>query len=305
MDGVIEPLPGLPSGDGSSGSWSTVDDRSNPSSRRVMTGWAVLVASLVVYYFVAGHSVVHQYCLGLRDGRAGRVEPRQRGALEATPDGLASPRRGPLRLRGPPRVRLAHPLGTGFHIGLAQPAGVLCAAGLVRHPRLGLGVDPTVQLQRWLYRPGLHVWDYLVWACYMTHFFASFIIAGVLWKTNYPKFRRFVAAVRGPDLHRLHHLRALPGHAPVDGERVRAHPPHDADHRPGVEAPAPRPRPALFAGGNKFDNNVAAMPSLHGGVPDAHLPVLLEGLERRASACSWPPTRSAWLSRWSTPASTS
>jgi membrane-associated phospholipid phosphatase len=28
----------------------------------------------------------------------------------------------------------------------------------------------------------------------MSHFFTSFIIAGVLWKTNYPRFKRFLLA---------------------------------------------------------------------------------------------------------------
>ena len=146
-------------------------------------------------------------------------------------------------------------------------------------PTSSVGVDPTVQLQRWLYHPGLHFWDYLVWACYMSHFFASFIIAGVLWKTNYPKFRRFRAPLRGPDVHRLHHLRALSGHAPLDGQPVRAHPPHDADHRPGVEAPAPRPGPVALRRRQQVRQQRGGDALAPRRLPDAHLPLLLEGLQ--------------------------
>jgi membrane-associated phospholipid phosphatase len=157
-------------------------------------------------------------------------------------------------LRG---LRLAHLWG---------PVRRSATAGLVRHPRRGFSVDPTVQLQRWLYRPGLHFWDYLVWACYMSHFFASFIIAGVLWKTNYPSSAA-TSPVRGPDLHRLHHLRALPGHAPLDGQPVRAHAPTTRIIDQVWKHLHIGLGQALFAGGNKFDNNVAAMPSLHGAYP--------------------------------------
>ena len=68
---------------------------------------------------------------------------------------------------------------------------VLRPAGVVRHPyrRVGRRSDRRSCSDGSTGR-GSHFWDYLVWACYMTHFFASFIIAGVLWKTNYPKFRR-------------------------------------------------------------------------------------------------------------------
>lgn len=141
----------------------------------------------------------------------------------------------------------------------------------------GFGADPTVQLQRWLYRPGLHVWDYLVWACSMTHFFVSFIIAGVLWKTNYPKFRRYVPLFVG--LTFIGYVTyvlypAMPpwmasqfGHLPsttriIDQVWMHLH--------IGLGQ-------SLFAGGDKFDNNVAAIPSLHGAYPMLICPFFWKG----------------------------
>ncbi len=53
IDGAIEPGSDSSSGRGGQGSWFAArwaDSR----SRRVIIGWAVLIASLVVYYFVAG-----------------------------------------------------------------------------------------------------------------------------------------------------------------------------------------------------------------------------------------------------------
>jgi len=54
------------------------------------------------------------------------------------------------------------------------------------------GEVPTVQLQHALYTPGVaHVWDYAAFGVYMSHFVASFVIAGVLWHFSHERFRRF------------------------------------------------------------------------------------------------------------------
>jgi hypothetical protein len=130
------------------------------------------------------------------------------------------------------------------------------------------GVAPTVQLQRWLFNPH-HVspLDYAVWATYMTHFFTSFVIAAVLWKVDYPSFRRFVALFVSLTL--LGYVTyvlfpAMPpwlasqtGHLPATTRIV----PFVWSHL-GVHEAA-----ALFTGGNRFDNNIAAMPSLHAAYP--------------------------------------
>jgi hypothetical protein len=54
------------------------------------------------------------------------------------------------------------------------------------------GAVPTVQLQHWLFTPGRpHWWDYGVFLVYMSHFFASLIVAAVLWKYSHARFQRF------------------------------------------------------------------------------------------------------------------
>jgi membrane-associated phospholipid phosphatase len=136
-----------------------------------------------------------------------------------------------------------------------------------------LGVNPTVQLQHWLYSPGLHFWDYLVWCCYMSHFFASFIIAGVLWKKNYPKFRRFVPLFVALTFLGYATYILYPVMPPWMAGDTAA--PYHFHFLPHVTRIIPivldhlhlHSGAAVFTGGDKFDNNVAAMPSLHGAYP--------------------------------------
>jgi hypothetical protein len=133
---------------------------------------------------------------------------------------------------------------------------------------IGAGAVPTVTLQRWLFNPNhLHVWDYAVWLTYMSHFFTSFIVAAVLWKRDHARFRRFVPIFVGltfigyityvlypampPWLaSQLGHIGKVTRIIPVVWNHVGFH---------GAAF--------LFTGGNKFDNNIAAMPSLHAAYP--------------------------------------
>jgi hypothetical protein len=130
------------------------------------------------------------------------------------------------------------------------------------------GVDPTVQLQRWLFNPhDVSVLDYAAWATYTSHFFASLVIAAVLWKVDYPRFRRFVAlfvslTLLGYVTYVLYPamppwLASETGHLPATTRIV----PFVWSHL-GIHQAA-----ALFTGGNRFDNNIAAMPSLHAAYP--------------------------------------
>jgi hypothetical protein len=132
----------------------------------------------------------------------------------------------------------------------------------------GFGVDPTVQLQHWFFNQhSVSVLDYAVWGTYMTHFFASFVIAGVLWKVDHPAFRRFVVLFVGLTLvgyvtYVLYPamppwLASQTGHLPATTRVV----PFVWD-KLGVHEAA-----ALFTGGDRFDNNIAAMPSLHAAYP--------------------------------------
>jgi membrane-associated phospholipid phosphatase len=129
------------------------------------------------------------------------------------------------------------------------------------------GVDPTVQLQKWLYSPGLHFWDYICWCVYMSHFFASFIIAAVLWKTNHEKFRRYVPLFVGLTFIGYITYVLYPAMPPW----MAGDPSMGFHYIPQVTRIIPivldhlhfHTGAAIFTGGSKFDNNVAAMPSLH------------------------------------------
>ncbi len=112
---------------------------------------------------------------------------------------------------------------------------------------------------------GLHLWDYAAWAVYMSHFFTSFVVAAVLWKRNYPAFKRFIGLFVGltfigylgyasipPCRHGWPVRRAIPTVriVPIVWQHLGMH----------VAA-------ALFTHGSKFANNIAAMPSLHAAYP--------------------------------------
>lgn len=133
---------------------------------------------------------------------------------------------------------------------------------------IGGGVVPTVTLQRWLFNPhDLRPWDYLAWLTYMSHFFTSFTVAAVLWKRDHARFRRFIPIFVG--LTFLGYLTYLlyPALPPWLASQT-GHIPHITRIIPvvwnsvGVHGAA-----ALFTGGNRFDNNIAAMPSLHAAYP--------------------------------------
>ncbi len=241
------------------------DRWADPGHRRVTIGWIVLAASLVVYYLLAGipwstNSVLLYVIAGLIISSLGSGVRWKRLMLDWLP--LIAVLFGYGVLRG-------YAANTFWGQRSSAHGSVVQAfySPQVWFDTHVFSVDPTAQLQRWLYTPGLHFWDYLVWVCYMSHFFTSFIIAGVLWKTNYPKFRRFVALFVG--LTFIGYITyvlypAMPpwmasefGHLPPTTriiDQVWAH------LHIGLGK-------SLFAGGSKFDNNVAAMPSLHGGYP--------------------------------------
>jgi membrane-associated phospholipid phosphatase len=54
------------------------------------------------------------------------------------------------------------------------------------------GTVPTVWLQHHLWTPGhVHWFDYAVWVVYMTHFFAVWVVAALLWRVSRQRFRRY------------------------------------------------------------------------------------------------------------------
>jgi hypothetical protein len=58
------------------------------------------------------------------------------------------------------------------------------------------GSVPTVGMQESLFDPLALAWyDFAAWGVYITHFFATFVVAALLWRYAYPLFRKFRALV--------------------------------------------------------------------------------------------------------------
>jgi membrane-associated phospholipid phosphatase len=227
----------------------------DPGKRRVTIGWGVLSASLIVYFFVAGVpwslDWVFIYILaGLIISSLNSGVRWKRLLVDWLPLFLVLWGYGLLR------GYAAHTLW-----------GPLVKPQVWFDTHVFGGVAPTVQLQRWLYTPGLHFWDYLVWCCYMSHFFVSFIVAAVLWKTNHAKFRRYVPLFVGLTFIGYITYVLYPAMPPWLAAQT-GHLPHVTRIVPVVlDHLHFHTGAAIFTGGNKFDNNVAAMPSLHGAYP--------------------------------------
>jgi len=127
---------------------------------------------------------------------------------------------------------------------------------------------PTVRLQHALYNwPHFAWYDYPIWAVYMTHFFATLVIAGLLWRFAYPRFRQFRVMVitlagagfltyvlfpavppwMASNMHQLEHTRRVVS---------------DTWQHLGVDTAN-----ALVEGHSEFFNQVAAVPSMHAAYP--------------------------------------
>lgn len=123
---------------------------------------------------------------------------------------------------------------------------------------------PTVRLQNrlWHGTSDLHWWDYATWAVYLSHFFATLVLAAVLWTWWQQHFRRYatmvcVLALAGFATYVLYPA-VPPWMAAQHGTIGRSN--RTAKLVWSVVLPQ---QGDLFATGQKYANNVAAMPSLH------------------------------------------
>lgn len=124
---------------------------------------------------------------------------------------------------------------------------------------------PTVWLQTHLWHGAsdLRWWDYAIWFVYLTHFFATLIVAAILWRWAHDHFARFATMVCVLSLAGFATYVLYPAVPPwlaarhgAIGEANRAiaviwH------HVPIAHFGS------LFEKGQTYSNNVAAMPSLH------------------------------------------
>jgi membrane-associated phospholipid phosphatase len=124
---------------------------------------------------------------------------------------------------------------------------------------------PTVWLQSHLWHGSAHIhwWDYAAWFVYLTHFFATLVVAAVLWTWAHDKFARFatmvcVLAATGFATYALYPavppwLAARHGNLGQSNRLIGIVWQHVPIAHYG----------SLFEKGQNYANNVAAMPSLH------------------------------------------
>ncbi len=133
---------------------------------------------------------------------------------------------------------------------------------------IGGGVSPTVRLQQHFFDAyHLHLWDYLAWGTYLSHFFLSFLICGVLWVRDHKAFRRFVALYVTLMLSGFLTYVLYPAMPPWLASQL--------GYMPGSVRIVPvvwsslgiHWAAALFESGHRFNNDVAAVPSLHAALP--------------------------------------
>jgi membrane-associated phospholipid phosphatase len=132
---------------------------------------------------------------------------------------------------------------------------------------LGGGAVPTVWLQQHLWHAGHPRWyDYGVWAVYMTHFFAVWVTAAVLWRVARHRFRPYAVLTIVLTLGAFLTYWLYPAQPPwLSAESLRIAP---------VDRIVPEVWGQLGVGtvqsvyeNHDLVNTVAAMPSLHAAFP--------------------------------------
>ena len=125
------------------------------------------------------------------------------------------------------------------------------------------GTAPTVTLQHWLWHGRIVWYDVIFWAVYLTHFFATPLVATVLWKLDRGRFRRFAVLVAALSFAGLLTYALFPAAPPWLASQA------------GLMSPVTRVIPlvwpsiglhsagSLVEHGYQYANNVAAVPSLH------------------------------------------
>ncbi|HEY2770903.1 MAG TPA: phosphatase PAP2 family protein [Solirubrobacteraceae bacterium] len=125
------------------------------------------------------------------------------------------------------------------------------------------GGVPTVSLQHWLWSGHVVWWDVIFWGTYLTHFFATPLVAAVLWKLDRQRFRVFIVLVAFLSFAGLATYALYPAAPPWMASQA------------GFISPTTRIIPLIWhylglhsagsvvEGGYAYANNVAAVPSLH------------------------------------------
>jgi membrane-associated phospholipid phosphatase len=126
------------------------------------------------------------------------------------------------------------------------------------------GPVPTVWLQQRLWDPRHIDWiDYAAWSVYLTHFFATLLVAAILWLAASHLFRRFAACVVFLAVAGLSTYVLFPAVPPWMASE-EGYLPHTERVVGIVSHAAPIGHfGSLWEHGTRYANDVAAMPSLH------------------------------------------
>jgi PAP2 superfamily len=134
--------------------------------------------------------------------------------------------------------------------------------------RVVFGEPPTIFLQRWLYDVGVaHWYDYAAFVVYLSHFFVTLLVLGLLWKLSYQRFRQYralvVALATAGFVTYVLFPAVPPWLAALDGHLEPVHRTIAGMWgRVGIA-----PAQALFENHGEFYNQEAAIPSLHAAYP--------------------------------------
>jgi membrane-associated phospholipid phosphatase len=133
---------------------------------------------------------------------------------------------------------------------------------------LGHGTTWTNRLQnRFLDPDHPHWWDYLTWGVYMTHFFTIFVVLAVLWRVRYSRFRHLLACYGVLTFAGYGTYVLFPADPPWLAANQHHLPPVGRVIGPMFSHIGLPLAQSVFEQGSRFDNEIAAMPSLHSAYP--------------------------------------
>jgi membrane-associated phospholipid phosphatase len=130
---------------------------------------------------------------------------------------------------------------------------------------LAAGQVPTVWLQTHLWHGAAQIrwYDYALWFVYLTHFFATVVVAALLWALRPERFRRYAASVITLAILGFTTYALFPAVPPwMASEQGNLPPLQRIVAIVWEHIPIASMRP-VFGQASHYANNVAAMPSLH------------------------------------------
>ena len=125
------------------------------------------------------------------------------------------------------------------------------------------GWTPSVWLQHHLWHGHVVWYDVVVWCVYLTHFFATPVLAAILWKVDRPRFRVFAVLVATLSFMGLATYALFPAAPPWMAAQAGLTAPITRIIPLVMSAAGTKSAGSLIEHGYAYANNVAAVPSLH------------------------------------------